>query len=195
MCSGGFRSRDAPHDGGHLEDWGSGRLDRGKDLGLSGPATQVPVAAPSCFFEGRRALPGRFRAGDLTIGDFWGVDVNRPDVLEDAEKFNQMKGVSCLLVNNNHGKEFVESSGALDLYPVQFEDIAKGNDQLRHPSVLPKDRHFYIDAFAEGGWRAVERTYKKRDRGIVFYTKTLVKRYLLKPFRKIIKTFLKGLAD
>lgn len=146
----------------------------------------------SCY---RCPYAGRFRAGDLTIGDFWGVDVNRPDVLEDAEKFNQMKGVSCLLVNNNHGKEFVESSGALDLYPVQFEDIAKGNDQLHHPSVLPKDRHFYIDAFAEGGWRAVERTYKKRDRGIVFYTKTLVKRCLLKPFRKTIKTFLKGLAD
>ena len=35
----------------------------------------------SCY---RCPYAGRFRAGDLTIGDFWGVDVNRPDVLKDA---------------------------------------------------------------------------------------------------------------
>ena len=126
----------------------------------------------SCY---RCPYAGRFRAGDLTIGDFWGVDVNRPDVLKDAEKFNQMKGVSCLLVNNDRGREFIESSNALDLYPVEFDDIAKGNDQLRHPSVLPKDRELYIDAYANGGWDAVERLYKKRERGVVFYAKKTIR--------------------
>ena len=129
----------------------------------------------SCY---RCPYAGRFRAGDLTIGDFWGVDVNRPDVLKDAEKFNQMKGVSCLLVNNDHGRELIESSNALDLYPVQFDDIAKGNDQLRHPSVLPKDRELYIDGYANGGWDAVERLYKKRERGVVFYAKKAVRTVL-----------------
>ena len=126
----------------------------------------------SCY---RCPYAGRFRAGDLTIGDFWGVDVNRPDVLKDAERFNQMKGVSCLLVNNDRGREFIESSNALDLYPVEFDDIAKGNDQLRHPSVLPKDRGLYIDAYANGGWDAVERLYKKRERGVVFYAKKTIR--------------------
>lgn len=129
----------------------------------------------SCY---RCPYAGRFRAGDLTIGDFWGVDVNRPDVLKDAEKFNQMKGVSCLLVNNDRGREFIESSNALDLYPVEFDDIAKDNDQLRHPSVLPKDRGLYIDAYANGGWDAVERLYKKRERGVVFYAKKAVRTVL-----------------
>lgn len=121
---------------------------------------------------------GRFRAGDLTIGDFWGVGVNRPDVLKDAEKFNQMKGVSCLLVNNDRGREFIESSNALDLYPVEFDDIAKGNDQLRHPSVLPKDRRLYVDAYANGGWSTVVRLYKKRERGVVFYAKKALRAVL-----------------
>lgn len=129
----------------------------------------------SCY---RCPYAGRFRAGDLTIGDFWGVDVNRPDVLKDAERFNQMKGVSCLLVNNDRGREFIESGNALDLYPVEFDDIAKGNDQLRHPSVLPEDRGLYIDAYANGGWDAVERLYKKRERGVVFYAKKAVRTVL-----------------
>ena len=131
----------------------------------------------SCY---RCPYAGRFRAGDLTVGDFWGVDVNRPDVLKDAEKFNQMKGVSCLLVNNSRGKELIESSNALDLYPVEFDDIAKGNDQLRQPSFLPKDREPYIDAYANGGWRAVERLYKKRERGVVFYAKKALRAVLPK---------------
>ena len=132
----------------------------------------------SCY---RCPYAGRFRAGDLTIGDFWGVDVNRPDVLNDIEKFNQMKGVSCLLVNNDRGKEFVESSNVLDLHPVEFDDIAKGNDQLRHPSVLPKDRQLYIDAYSDGGWCAVKRLYKKRERGVVFYAKKALRLVLPAP--------------
>lgn len=129
----------------------------------------------SCY---RCPYAGRFRAGDLTIGDFWGVDVNRPDVLDDTEKFNQMKGVSCLLVNNDHGREFIKSSNALDLCPVEFDDIAKGNDQLRHASVLPKDRKLYVNAYANGGWNAVVRLYKKRERGVVFHAKKALRSVL-----------------
>lgn len=139
----------------------------------------------SCY---RCPYAGRFRAGDLTIGDFWGVDVNRPDVLKDAEKFNQMKGVSCLLVNNDRGREFIESSNALDLYPVEFDDIAKGNDQLRRPSTLPKDRQLYIDAFVEGGWHAIECMYKRRERGIFFYTKKIARRLLPESFGRLSKS-------
>ena len=138
----------------------------------------------SCY---RCPYAGRFRAGDLTVGDFWGVEANRPDVLKDAEKFNQMKGVSCLLVNNDRGRKFVEVSNALDLYPVEFNDIAKGNDQLRQPSVLPEDRRLYIDAFANGGWDAVERLYKKRERGVAFYAKKAIRTVLPKPATGVLK--------
>ena len=119
------------------EGWGNSLLlflflENGREVTI--PASKSPyydmflnlkTLRDSCY---RCPYAGKFRAGDLTIGDFWGVDVNRPDVLKDAEKFNQMKGVSCLLVNNERGREFIESSKALDLYPVEFDDIAKGND-------------------------------------------------------------------
>lgn len=140
----------------------------------------------SCY---RCPYAGRFRAGDLTIGDFWGVEVNRPDVLTDAKKFNQMKGVSCLLVNNNRGKGFIESSSALDLFPVEFDDIAIGNDQLRHPSDLPSDRGLYIDAFAKGGWKSISRLYLRRERGLKFHSKRILKALLPAPFISFAKSF------
>lgn len=140
----------------------------------------------SCY---RCPYAGRFRAGDLTIGDFWGVDVNRPDVLKDSEKFNQMKGVSCLLVNNDRGREFIKSSNALDLYPVEFDDIAKGNDQLRHPSDLPNDRGLYIDAFAKGGWKSICKLYLRRERGLKFHSKRILRALLPASFISFTKSF------
>ena len=61
---------------------------------------------------------------------------DRPDVLKDAERSSiQMKGVSLPAGHiNDRGRKFIETtSNALDLFPVEFNDIAKGNDQPRHP--------------------------------------------------------------
>jgi hypothetical protein len=102
-----------------------------------------------------------FRAGDLTFGDFWGVQKVRPDVMEDAERFNERRGISCLLANNEHGRKALERFGSkLNLREVSFDDIASGNDQLRHPSVLPADRDECLRAFRDGGWDGVAKWWK-----------------------------------
>lgn len=140
----------------------------------------------SCY---RCPYAGRFRAGDLTIGDFWGVEINRPDVLNDSTKFSQTKGISCLLVNNSHGKDFIDSCDSLDLYPVDFDDIARGNDQLRHPSNLPSDRGLYIEAFAKGGWRSVRKLYLRRERGLKYHSKRILRALLPASFISFAKSF------
>lgn len=140
----------------------------------------------SCY---RCPYAGRFRAGDLTIGDFWGVEINRPDVLNDSTKFSQTKGISCLLVNNSHGKDFIDSCDSLDLYPVDFDDIARGNDQLRHPSNLPSDRGLYIEAFAKGGWRSVRKLYLRRERGLKYHSKRILRAMLPASFISFAKSF------
>lgn len=140
----------------------------------------------SCY---RCPYAGRFRAGDLTIGDFWGVEINRPDVLNDSTKFSQTKGISCLLVNNSHGKDFIDSCDSLDLYPVDFDDIARGNDQLRHPSNLPSDRGLYIEAFAKGGWRSVRKLYFRRERGLKYHSKRILRALLPASFISFAKSF------
>lgn len=111
---------------------------------------------------------GELRSGDFTMGDFWGVEQNCPEVL-DQVGFDIDSGISCLLVNSANGREALKQYGeGLTLYDVSFDDIAKGNEQLRHPSALADDRALYLDAFYRGGWDAVERLWKHRERGIVY---------------------------
>lgn len=109
---------------------------------------------------------GSARPADLTIGDFWGVEARHPDLLEEnGGAFSASKGISCLLVNNERGVTALERLGGdLLLHPVDFDDIASGNDQLRASSALPSDRDEYLDAFSSDGWGAVEALWLRRTR-------------------------------
>ena len=120
------------------------------------------------------------RPADITLGDFWGVQRSRPDVLEGA-RFDMDGGVSCLPVNTERGRVALgELGGDLNLFEVSFDDIAKGNDQLRHPSALPEDRGVYLAAFRQGGWDAVESLWQRRERGMKYHLKRAVKRVVPK---------------
>lgn len=134
---------------------------------------------------------GSHRAGDLTLGDFWGVQCNRPDLLCEGE-LDLRRGVSCLLVNNERGREAVGRYGdRLYLKEATFDEIAKGNDQLRHPSVLPADREVYLDAFAKGGWAAISRVWRRRDRGPKYWIRQAAKKALPGPVKKALKSALR----
>lgn len=68
------------------------------------------------------------RVGDITIGDYWGVEKEHPE-------FYSTKGVSCFLVNSEKGMRlwnliksefyFLEST---------FEQVARANHNLSHPT-------------------------------------------------------------
>lgn len=68
------------------------------------------------------------RVGDITIGDYWGIEKEHPE-------FYSTKGVSCLLVNSEKGMRlwnliksefyFLEST---------FEQVARANHNLSHPT-------------------------------------------------------------
>ena len=109
---------------------------------------------------------GPLRAGDLTIGDFWGVDEVRPDLLEQAGgPFSLRHGVSCLLVNTARGAQWLESLGSeIEREPVSLEDIASHNEQLRHPAEMPDDRSDFLRAFADGGWASVDKLWRRKAR-------------------------------
>lgn len=109
---------------------------------------------------------GSLRPGDLTIGDFWGVEEVRPDLLDDAGgPFSLRCGVSCLLVNTDAGARRLEELGEkIVREPVAFEDVALRNDQLRHPAEKPTSRATCLAAFADGGWDAVEVLWRRAAR-------------------------------
>ena len=68
----------------------------------------------------------RQRVGDITIGDYWGVQKYDPQLLvEQGGMINSKEGVSCLLINTERGQHLVEKYGAkIESYPVEFSNIA-----------------------------------------------------------------------
>ena len=133
---------------------------------------------------------GSLRPGDLTVGDFWGIEDVRPDLLDDVGgPFSLRRGVSCLLVNTDAGARWLEELGEkIVREPVAFEDVALRNDQLRHPAEEPASRAAYLAAFADGGWGAVEALWRRavrRRRAL-----QAVKRCVPGPLKRVIKRLL-----
>ena len=80
------------------------------------------------------------RIGDLTVGDFWGVENFYPEI-------DKKNGVSCVFVNSNKGKALFESVKE-DFYviPCKLEEVQKQNWNLNQPSKRPESRDsFYKD--------------------------------------------------
>lgn len=148
----------------------------------------VMISRDSCY---ECPFAGPLRAGDLTIGDFWGVDKVRPDLLhEGGGPFDAHRGVSCLLVNSEAGERWLGVLGAqIERASVLFGDVAKFNDQLRHPSRMPEGRLGYMIAFADGGWDKVERRWRPRAylRMAMDGAKALVPKRLKVTLKRMIK--------
>ena len=69
------------------------------------------------------------RAGDVTIGDYWGIERAHPD-------FYDKRGVSLVLLNTPAGVRFFdeECAGACEWIESDFESASAGNANLTHPS-------------------------------------------------------------
>ena len=79
---------------------------------------------PSCF---RCPYKQIMHPGDITIGDYWGIDKAVPD-------FNDNKGVSLALVNTEKGAAFFEQAkSSFEWRETSLEDC------MQHPLVGPYD--------------------------------------------------------
>lgn len=113
---------------------------------------------------------GENRPGDVTIGDYWCIDLVHPEVLaQQGGKFDEQRGVSCLIVNNARGRELLARFGqGIAREPSSYEQAAKYNAQLTRPSVLKEERAQVLALYRDGGYAQVEKWYQKRLRKIRF---------------------------
>lgn len=104
------------------------------------------------------------RVGDLTIGDFWGIENVHPEYLiSGGGSLDEINGISCILVNTKRGKQCIEKYGKFfDLNVSLPQNVAKGNRQLNHPSSVGKNREKIFMLYQEGGYDAVEKWYNKQ---------------------------------
>ena len=74
------------------------------------------------------------RVSDITIGDYWGVKDNHPDIYSS-------KGVSAILINTTKGLEFFDRCKKLFKFrESQVEFVAEHNRNLYAPTPRPKVR-------------------------------------------------------
>ena len=83
------------------------------------------------------------RTGDITIGDFWGIDTKS---LQNSYDGN----ISVVLVNTEKGRELFESIRTqLVCERRETEEAVRGNPQLRRPSLRHGDRVKFLRAYME----------------------------------------------
>ena len=73
------------------------------------------------------------RPGDLTLGDFWGVEKLKLSL-------NTYDGCSLLICNTEKGRQLLERVNDLQLEEVPVDKAIQQNGQLQHPSLLRAKR-------------------------------------------------------
>lgn len=129
------------------------------------------------------------RAGDVTIGDYWCIDIVHPELLtQNGGELSEEKGISALIINNPKGRELVNRFGSgIKRYKSSYENAAKYNAQLKKPSALKEERAEVLALYKEG-YDKVEKWYRKRLRPIKFKRK--IRALIPKPVKNIIKKFI-----
>ena len=125
------------------------------------------------------------RVGDLTIGDFWGIEKEHPNFLKENH-LDSKKGISCIIVNNDKGKCIIEKfSGNILLKSSKFEKISIHNHQLVSPIKCNPKREIILNLYKNNGYKAVDKWYRN-DNKINYIIKSL---WYKMPYgiRKIIK--------
>lgn len=118
---------------------------------------------------------GLARAGDLTIGDYWGVEKRHAQAFA-AGDMPLRADWSCILAASPKGQRLLHTHGAdLMLYVSEPEWVAEDNQQLNHPVRKPSDRDKIHAAWAQGGYEAVEEAFIRDMGGRLRYRLRLMK--------------------
>lgn len=105
------------------------------------------------------------RISDITIGDFWGIEKEYPELdISKGGNFNFKKGISCVSINTKKGS-FVwnEIQSIITSIPVDINKVIKYNHQLEYPSPLNPLRQIYLDAFKSGGYSSLVKIFYKKE--------------------------------
>ena len=93
------------------------------------------------------------RVGDITIGDYWGIQKLHPEFNVDITK-----GVSVVLVNDEKGKSLFEKiNSKLNFIESDIEKAMIENSNLYAPAKRPKIRSEFYQRVSENGFGWVNR--------------------------------------
>ena len=113
------------------------------------------------------------RTGDLTLGDYWGIEQAHPELLTDSGgPLPREKGVSLVLANTQKGRKLLQDCGEkLILCGSTLEKALVRGDALKHPSAEPPERPQVLAALREGYAGAAG--YVRKAMGAGYYKSVL----------------------
>ncbi len=125
------------------------------------------------------------RVGDITIGDYWGIEEEHSDYLtENGGMFDNKKGISCLIINNEIGQILVNNYGdSLLLKESNYQNVSKHNGQLNHPSKITEKRQQIMKYYQEFGYEELEKKFNS-EINLITRIKGTIPRNIKNYFRK-----------
>lgn len=87
------------------------------------------------------------RCGDITLGDYHGLGYVEPWK-------GRRKNVSLIFSNTEKGNTLINtltSKGYITLYERPLEEPIMGDSQLRHPSIVPRERETFLETYERYG--------------------------------------------
>lgn len=120
------------------------------------------------------------RVGDLTIGDYWGVEKYSSEFLrENGGPFVKTEGISCLFVNTVQGQKMLEDFGTSILKEkVEISKVKIINTQLREPAKHTKLRKKLLDGYTKKGYVYIEKIFVRNSK--ILYVKRIIKEIIKK---------------
>lgn len=117
-------------------------------------------------------------SGDITVGDFWGIDELESDL-------DVKKGISCVLVKTSKGKQLLNSVlRDVTIREYSFNDVAKRNHNLCAPSKRPIARNDFYDFFNDDIFAYLNKKEKK------FIIPNIIRRFVPRKIKIMIKKLL-----
>lgn len=126
----------------------------------TGPATLDPYYSAFIYAETYRESCYRCRyaelnrVGDITVGDYWGVKQEHPDLAELSKD-----GLSAVLVSTEKGQRYIDAiSGEAMLVETTAAQIARHNTNLVQPSMRPSIRNEFYKQIEKHGFSWANQT-------------------------------------
>lgn len=132
---------------------------------------------------------GANRISDLTIGDYWGIEIEHPELLAQGG-YNEKNGISCILANTEKGKTLCDSmTELLKMNPSDFDKVQRKNGQLAAPSKKASGRDQVLEIYKQGKYPAVESYFRKtfKKQIIVHTIYNAIPRSLRLKLKRILK--------
>lgn len=121
------------------------------------------------------------RAGDITVGDFWGVEKFRPE-------FYDKYGVSLCVINTEKGKRTIEEmKDIVKLEEVGYKEAVFFNRNLEKPTTRPEERNNIYNGIDEIEASEYIKKRLKVKKSIDMYLKIIAPKKLRRLYKKYLK--------